>query len=622
MSLSLKKLEVINVKDPRVMVNTKKDYVYLEGAMNVSSKQYTTTSVSNAALNFTCPPPSMSTFVDRKTYLRASVRLTFTGLSTDIGQYLVNGNQDAPRAYGLSSAIDVVNCTINNYTVTNNIGDYVHPLVDWYNVGDNIRYHQYSTTPTYPDQSQLYSSLDGSIRNPLGGYGDGINNQTPRGGFSRYRIASQTVIVGGAPQAQPSTATGQIMTTLVDIVFTEPLFLISPFFWGEKETNPFVNISTMDFTFNMINQGANRMWSRSETALNLSSLSFQFANLIPQGAVAFSFPEQQPVMLFNYFTPKESQIVPRDKTYCYPFFDIQRFPTDINAIAFNTSSTRPSNNVQLSSIPNRIYLYVRPQNNLILSSSTFTDSYAAIDRISIQYYNRTGICSSMSREQLYQMSVKNGCNMSWEQWSGESVYKNNNLNLPQYNTVGSVICIEPACDLGLTSLQAPGKIDHNTFQVDVTFRTLNPNAANYSIYIIVVNEGVFSIAPGITTGQIGVLTSEDILEARSKPYINYENIKDIYGGDFLSGLKSFWFDKVLPFLKKTKLASTVAKHIPVVGPAISSGLEAVGYGYGDIDDRIEYGNGVLVDDYGGVMVGGRGMSKKKLKSSMRKRVMM
>ncbi len=622
MSLSLKKIDVINVKDPRVIVNQKQDYVYLEGASQISQKNYVTTSVSNSSLQFSCPPPSMSTFVDRKIRFQGPVRLTFTATSTAAGESIIVPGHDAPRAYGLSSATDVVNCTINNFQISNNISDYVQPLLR-YNVGDRLKYSQYSTTPTYPDQSQLYSSLVGSIRNPLGSYGDGIDQQTPRGGFNKYKVVSQTVIVGGVSQNQPSTASGQAMTSIVDIVFTEPFFMLAPIAWQESEVHPFVNISTMDFNITLLNQAANRMWSRDETSLALTSLNFTWASLIPSGGPAFSFPETQPNLQFNYFTPKETQIIPRDMIACYPYFDIQRFPTDISGVTSNPT-VFTSNNVQLSTIPNRMYIFVRQQNSTLYSSCTNTDTFAAIDKISIQYYNRTGILSSASRNQLYQISVKNGCNMSWEQWSGDAVYTNGTY-ASQYNTVGSVIALSPAEDLGLDSLQAPGKIDHNTFQIDVTIRNLNPSITNYTIYIVVINEGVFSIAPGLTSGQIGVLSSQDILDARSKPYINYENIKDVYGGDFLSGLKSFFTETIPSVLRKSKIASNLANLLPVVGPAVSKSIRNLGYGeeydgYGDDE------GGVLVDDRGGVIVGGvpvggRELPRRKLRASMKKRIM-
>ena len=637
MSLSLKNLEVVNVKDPRVITDYKSAYVYLQGASNISQKSYTTTSVSNSSLTFSCPPPSAQNLVDAKVYFQAPIRLIFQGLSTAPGQTIVNAYYDAPRAYALSSGIDVVNCTLNNFSVSNNLCDYLHPLLR-YNVNNSLKNRMYSITPSYPDQSQLYSSLIGNNRNPLGSYGDTTDeNVQGRGGFSQFKFISQT-LNNAAPTIPPtivvSTAPGQILTGIVDMVFTEPFFMLSPLHSGKSEVHSFLHLTTVDINITFLSQAANRFWSRSDDSLiTLTSLNYTFAPLLSSGSPAFAFSgsQAQPAILFNYFTPKEVDIIPRNMISVYPYFDIQRFPTDIGQLPLLTLGQSPqrytSNNVQLSSIPSKIFVFCRERNQDLYSSPLKTDTFATITGVSIQYFNRTGIMSSASQSQLYEMSVKNGCNMSYTQWTGGLVYSAGSFsNSLQYGTVGSVLCIDTACDLGLDSLQSPGKVDHNTFQIDVTLGSTNPNNIYYTLYIVIVNEGVFNIAAGQTSAQIGVLSSQDILDAKSKPYINYELIKDMEGGNFLTGVKDFFTEVIPQFLGKSKLASNLANLIPVIGPAVSKSVSNLGYGDG----------GILVDDMGGVLVGGedddeeypedykggRHMKRKELITKMERRKMM
>ncbi len=96
-------------------------------------------------------------------------------------------------------------------------------------------------------------------------------------------------------------------------------------------------------------------------------------------------------------------------------------------------------------------------------------------------------------------------------------------------------------NLGLDSLSAPGKIDHTTLQMDVTLTStlggLDPQPTDFTLWIVVVNEGVFNIGPGVgqASGQIGVLSSQDILEAKSKPGLTYSMVMDVNGGNFLTG---------------------------------------------------------------------------------------
>ena len=630
MSLALKKLECVNVKDPRVCVTGKTAYAVLEGASQVSQKVYTTTSVSQSSLQFSCPPPSGNNFIDRRVYVNAPVRLTFTAVSTANGQRIINLNEDAPRQFGFLSAVDVVNCSINNFSVSNNIADYLHALLK-YNNDDEIKGRLYSTSPSYADQSALYSSLFGATRNPLGLYCEGTDNSNnPRGAFTNYNIAQNDV----------STAAGQTLTALVDIVFFEQFMLLSPLYWGKEETHPLVHVNTIDFNITMLNQAANRMWSRMDNfnpsivnPLPLSNLSYTFATLIPSGAPAFSFggSASSPSIQFTYFTPKETQIVPRDMISCYSYTDILRFPTDFTySYASGAINRVSSNNIQLSSIPRRIYVYARRRNASLFASPTLTDSFLGIESISCQYFNRTGLLSSASKQQLYEISVRNHCNLTWDQWSGQTTYA---PNLTKYQTIGSVLCIDPACDFGLDSLAAPGKIDHTTLQMDVTLSSnlggLSPQPLDYSLYIVVCNEGVFNVGPGVgqASGQIGVLSSQDILEARSRPGITYSMVQDVNGGNFFTGIKDFFMEKVLPVIKESKIASNLANLIPFAGPAISESLRNLGYGEGGVlvnegcGDSEGYGDGVHAGVYAGTTAGGR-MMKRKGHRAMRKRVAM
>jgi len=125
-----------------------------------------------------------------------------------------------------------------------------------------------------------------------------------------------------------------------------------------------------------------------------------------------------------------------------------------------------------------------------------------------------------------------------------------------------------------------------------------------TMYLIVINEGTLTV-PGLGNAvtQLGVLSKQDIINAREQPGISYRDIQDVNGGDFLSGLKNF-ASKINDFLKSSKLASNLANIIPIAGPAISKSLNNLGYG---------------CEEEGGVPVGGKRMSKAKLRKSLMER---
>ena len=608
MSLNTNRLQVVKAMDPRVTSpGANVPFVYVEGAGNVTQKQYTTSSISNSSLQFSAAnPPNKKIYVDRKIKIRVPIRLSMSCVSTAAGQYCITPQHDALHCYPFSSAVEVMQANLNNYSVSVNTADVLHPLVDRYNVDNRLKNGDWSCAPSYPDQSALYSSLINGQRNPLGGYDMSTDeNVQGRGGFSQFYVQSNT---------GPSTAAGQTLTAVVDFVTTEPLFLLSPIYSGRKETTGFINLATFDMNITMMGSGANKMWSRSELDPALT-ISYQFAPLITTGPV-FYFPSTTIVLLFQYFQPKESMLLPSDGLSLYNYFTIQRYVTDITAVPqYPQYATYNTNSIQLSGIPSKCYVLAKVQNYLTQAAPTWTDTYAGINNLSIQYNARSGLMASASQEQLYLISKKNGCNLSYTQWLGAPVTSAFSFNpANSYCTVGSVVALDFACDLGLGSLEADSKNVSATLQINVSLTSLQPGVSAYSIYIIIVESGIFTIHNGVSNAQVNVLTSEDILNAKRQPGINYESIKSMGSGDFLSGLKSFWNEHLSPFLKQTKLASSLSSLIPVVGKPLSSALSSYGYGVnvggeyeGLYDDELGYSGPMMSNSHGSAMVGGQMM---------------
>ncbi len=216
MSLTYQKLEPVEVRPQQTILSNKRNYAVVKGPRQTTLKQWTSTSISNSNIVFSMPPPSPEIIQDRRLQLYVPFRITMTGTSTAAGQYLIALGRDAPRRFPLMSAIDTLTCTINNSTVTVNMADIVQPLT-LFHTSNQLKNKLYSESFSYPDQSALYSQLNGGVRNPLTGYSDSTDeNCQSRGGHVNYVVVSQTVVVGGVPQAQPSTDADQVMTTVVD----------------------------------------------------------------------------------------------------------------------------------------------------------------------------------------------------------------------------------------------------------------------------------------------------------------------------------------------------------------------------------------------------------------------
>lgn len=581
MSLSYERLDVVEVRDPRTILLNKREYAALRCGSQTTWKPFTTTSVSSSSINFSCPPPSGGFIVDRKQYFMLPIRLTFAG-TAPVGEVLLNPGQDCPRAYPISSAIDVLQVTINNQGVSINMGDIIQGLLH-FNTDEDLSCLDYSMTPNLLDQSQAYSQLFGTNRSPMAFYGDTLDKTM----YSRA--------------AFPFTVVSNTNTTaVVDMLCCEPLFL-SPFYWGKQNESGFYNVTTMDFNFTFLNQAGNRMWSHDAVSVGvpttLTSVAATFNNFAP----AFSYPINQPLLLFQYITPNETQIIPWNMPITYPYFETFRYITDSsNAIAPGAQFTFTSNNIQLNSIPRRMYVYVRERNSDLYSTPNNPDTYFSIETpFNVQWENQNNLFASATKNDLYKMSRKNHCNLDWIQWSGGPVMAQNSfVTADKIGTVGSLIAIEFASDIGLSSLDAPGKLKQGMLQIQGIATNISNRSITPSLYIVIVNEGTFCIEGlGKASTNIGVLSSEDILNARSAPFVSYCDVEEVNGGNFLSGLKNFGNKLfnigkgVNQFLRDSKVISGVSGLIPLPGAQIGSQVAKVlGYGEG------AYGGGMHHSD--------------------------
>lgn len=605
MSLSFQPLTPICVRDPRTILDNARTYAVLKAGSQTTWKQFTTTSISNSSLQFSCPPPSAGVIVDRKMYMYLPVRLTFTGVPP-VGQTILTPNRDAPRAFPVSSSIETFQASINNQSVSINIADVIQALMH-YNTDNELKNHDYSMTPTYQDQSQNYNDLYGSIRSPLFNYGDANDgNQCPRGGFP-FTIVSNPVQV----------APGNTLTAVVDVAFCEPLFC-SPFYWGKSNESGFYNVNTMDFNITFLAQAANRMWSHDDNGGTnvITSASMVIGGL--NGGPSTEMPGGNlPVMFFQYITPQDNMIIPHNVPITYPYFDVLRFPSDLaQSMAGSASQQYQSNNIQLNSIPRRLYVYIRERNSDLYSNPSHTDSFFQISNISVQFQNKNGLLASASTYQLYQMSAKNHCKMSWNQWSGGPVYQAGDFTA-KIGTIGSVVCIEFASDIGLDSLQAPGILSQCMLQVQVTAKNMSGRNINPTLYVVPILEGTFTIQGlGQASTNIGVITARDVLDCQQNPSVNYADVESVNGGDFWSGLKSFG-SKLWPFLSKAhdfvkdhKLLSRGLSMIPdPIAKSLATAADVIGYGECG-------GEGVMMGRRAGVLVGGKQLNR----SNMRRRL--
>lgn len=301
--------------------------------------------------------------------------------------------------------------------------------------------------------------------------------------------------------------------------------------------------------------------------------------------------------------------VPRHIEYNY--WDVQRYPTSIGAYLPDEIRRVSSQNIQLQSIPRRIYLFARRTN----ASRSFNDcdAYLGIEGISINWNNRSGLLASATKQDLYKISRKNGCYLSWNQWSGENMFFASGGTNDRINGVGSILCLEFGTDIGLLDVESPGLDGTYQLQIDVTFKNFNQtNDLICDFYIVTISEGVFTIQDNRSISQIGVISRQDILDSQTSPQVDYYDVRRVQGlGDFfgavgdvgrfgrniLEGIKKY-APKALRFVKEDILpiAKEVIKLLPMLGMGGEGGNGGVVVG-GELMNRQQLRNRIQKMDY-------------------------
>lgn len=609
MSLNLEPLAVVKIADPRTAIH-KKAYGIFEGGSEVTPQFIATTNISNTAITFNIKVPSIQTFVNKKTYVQLPIRVTLNSSAPNLNN-LLRAGYDAPRAFPINGSMVNLTSSFNGSQVSMDNGDIIHALLR-YNTDEYLKDHELSSTPSYLDYSQVYGDLAGTVRSPLGPYADGQADKTAARGAFNFKIVSNT----------PSQA-------VIDMICIEPLML-NPWSWSKGiGSTGFIGLQNIDVTMQFYTNAAFRMWSHDASGASapgvIDSGSVQFNNFSP----AFSFDDASVKLLVEYITPSNLQIIPPITQY--PYFRVQRFPQDNNnIIAPGFPFTIPSQNIVMSTVPKRIYIYARNSNQTLFSSPTYTDTYATIKSISCNISNRSGILSQASQQQLYKMSVENGCSMTFDQWAGNRLYSANTF-ASTIGTVGSVLCLEFGKDIPLASNIAPGMIQNTNMTFTVNF--VNNSSINMTptLYIITVEEGVMNIVHQQAAFEIGVISPEDVLNAKehNSPYVDYDDVYDISGGNFLSGLRDFGsklFDKIKSGLKK---AYAFGKKVaPYVKTAWDIAQKAAPLLLAAGEDEYEDEDGLHVDIHshnqgglalGGELVGGKIARRSALRNRIRRR---
>ena len=469
-------METIKVIEPRVNIKSdvEQNHVVLYGGLRYTEQTHPADSWGSPSTKplqalWNVFPPSSQTIVDRFMKVRCYFEVT-------TNEPLQLGTNDGLRQFPISSICDVLTCQINGESISDNLGDKLHAMLCY---GDRSEWNKsMSMSPCGPDNYQEYSDwgLYGSAKNPLCHYGE-ASAYDGRGGFPMEVLSP----------------------TKFRVVVTEPI-LMSPFYNGHGcQEEGFVNVQQFNVSYR---------WSTNlSKILSHSSLGNDITTV---DVTMYRAPE----LLTTYITPDLTQPIPQLQVL--PYHKPQDYVKSgtPNALVPGASQRIPSDSIKLSQIPRKMYIFVRHER--ASSDHTTSDSFLTLTNLDVLWNNQSGLFSQAGPQELYEISRRNGCNLSYPQWS-------------KYR--GSIFCCEFGSNIGLLDNEAPGVQGQYTIQVNATFKNCGTNPFTGDYYVVLVNEGTFSIAENMGRASLGNLTPMDVLNAKESDELSYESYENLQGGD-------------------------------------------------------------------------------------------
>lgn len=518
MSLSYSKVPVVKGIDPRINFGQP---VAFEAEACPTNVRYQTTSIdsySDTSLSVSVSIPSKSVAVARVAYIKVQFTVTFT--CDDNGTPCLQlGSNDGPRAFPFHQVCNNSSVNLGNQTFSSDVKKVLDSLLRQLSHEDLDRYC--SGCPAMLDQYPQYSDsgVYGNQRNPLAPFGSN-SYYTTRGGFP-ITVNSNT-----------NTAASVTFTTF------EPL-LVEPFALNTDVRKAFLGLDRINFQFNLSN--LSRVWSHSSSGRILTGIS----------ATISSSPEIHMI----YLSTNLFENVPSPLNWSVESQDFYESPS--TSLASGASTTINLSNININSVP---YMFIISSRQILNDRTHLTsDTYNRLNSISFAFKNRQGLLSDCSTEDLYQISRKNGLNMSfseWKQWGG------------------SVLYLRPE-DFGLEPLEVPSSLQNTQFSLSANVTNISSSTQVVSLNCVIVSQGMITVDDsGLVTWSEGLLSQQDVLNLANAPFV--ESTEVLHGSGFFSKLGKAFKSIGRHVWKLRKPISSVVK--PFLPGPVSSGLSAVGLG--------------------------------------------
>lgn len=606
MSSDIEKLSVI---DPRI-VQSRPKFAVEKGALSLTNAPFNAIAATSSQHTYNVYVPSENVFVDRKIlwsstcYMSMTVTNNTAGALAQFAPVVSPGLHFGLCALPLNSLCSTVSATINDTTSVINSQDVLKEVL---RLTDYKKNRLVRTCPTMLDKYQNNNDAFGAENNPYGSYSDSIDvDNIQNGSFSGIQFTSangQSVlpqtgtVVGpfGLPYDSkngipivPAAGLGAGLSYTVYFKFrsTEPIVL-SPFVFADEhewDTGLF-GLNNIQLIMNLKSAPTDLIRSNTINGRTISAVSFNASS------TAGAFSDSR--LNVQFLTP--SLDVPLPPKSVVPYLEFPRYITQpAGVIAPGAVSQLSSQTITLPCIPDLLMIYVKPSAKLATDGDFYLPlATSALDGInnpvSFNFDNFSGLLSSVTTEQLYNMSCHNGLDMDYNQWIGQGRITNNATTIATGNVAGqmvaltgSILVLKPSQDLTLQSGQAPSLVGNFTLQFNITVKNTTTQNQTPSIYVITANSGFFETIRGSSRIIKGVLSEQDIINAPLAPFVVRSELDRMVGGasfgrfsNVLSKAKEF-YHKTKPYVSMGKNMLPEHGHLGTAKKVLGS----LGYGEG------------------------------------------
>lgn len=589
-------------------------YAVDKGALSLTNSPYDAIAANANQHTYNINVPSQNVFVDRAlqwssgVFVRFNVTLGSAGAAAG-SPLVVFGRDVALAPFPLHQLVNTATATINDTSVTINT-DTV--LMEILRLVDYKKYRLSRTCPTMLDKFKLYGTSRGGaggINTPLadylsqssreerpnGAWWDIVfvdpNTNTPLANDGTYNFnngtgAVQVTFRSGVPVADGQAYPAGGYPLCIRFRSTENLVL-SPFIFSDPACNEtgLFGINNIQIVFNL-KASIDRILRCSTNGGPAGSGGTRTISRVELNGGANARPFENPRINVQYLTP--SLDLPLPPKSVVPYMEYPRYLTTLTGGLAVGSNTVSSQTIVLPQIPDMLLIYCKP--------NTYTnqegDYYFPITRISVNFDNFAGLLSSHTPAQLYEMSVHNGLEMDYDDWSGLAVSATlgagvigagAGLDQPfRVQTAGGFLVLKPGQDITLQSGQAPGLIGNFTLQFtcDVQNYGAVVPAGGATLYVIAVNSGFFETLAGSSRIVKGVLSEADIISAEPAPEGSREGLNRLVGMGFMDKLGSFLSRAKDVYSASKPAISAIKSALPEEGKMgkVKGALGAVGYG--------------------------------------------